>query len=217
MPQARRCLLVGGRPLAARPTRCYAHKQRLLTPLFPLCFLHWAKARIVRYADDFVILARYQGDQLQSWIEQTLETRFKLTINREKTKVVQLNQPGESLDFLGYTFRYDKDLKGRSLRYLNIFPSRKARAKARHTIRDMTRPGRCFMPVVEMIADINQWQTGWTNYFSYGYPRNAFRTLHSYIVEKVTKHLQRRSQRAYRPPVGKSFYAHVHDLGLRRP
>ena len=34
MPQARRCLLVGGRPLAARPTRCYAHKQRLLTPLF---------------------------------------------------------------------------------------------------------------------------------------------------------------------------------------
>ena len=128
----------------------------VISPLLSNVYLHWfeyafhsktgpahlAKARIVRYADDFVILARYQGDQLQSWIEQTLETRFKLTINREKTKVVRLNQPGESLDFLGCTFRYDKDLKGRSHRYLNIFPSRKAMAKARNTIRDMTRPGR---------------------------------------------------------------------------
>ena len=178
---------------------------------------HWAKAKIVRYADDFVILARFQGIQLRSWIEQTLKTRFKLTINREKTKVVKLSEPGSSLDFLGYTFRYDKDLKGRAKRYLNIFPSRKAMAKARDTIRDLTSPKRCFMPVVAMIAQLNQWQIGWTNYFGYGYPRVAFRTIHSYTVEKVTNHLQRRSQRAYRPPVGKSFYAHVHDLGLRRP
>lgn len=178
---------------------------------------HWAKAKIVRYADDFVILARYQGVQLQGWIEQTLETRFKLTINREKTKVVKLRHPGSSLDFLGYTFRYDKDLKGRARRYLNITPSRKAMAKARDAIRDLTCPKRCFMPAVAMIATINQWQTGWTNYFGYGYPRVAFRSIHAYTVEKLTIHLRRRSQRAYRPPAGKSFYAHVHDLGLRRP
>lgn len=178
---------------------------------------HWAKAKIVRYADDFVILARYQGVQLQGWIEQTLETRFKLTINREKTKVVKLGQPGSSLDFLGYTFRYDMDLKGRAHRYLNIAPSRKAKAKARAAIRDLTRRQRCFMPVVAMIAEINQWQTGWTNYFGYGYPRVAFRAVHAYTVARLTNHLRRRSQRAYRPPAGKSFYAHVHDLGLRRP
>lgn len=178
---------------------------------------HWAKAKIVRYADDFVILARYQGVQLQGWIEQTLETRFKLTINRDKTKVVDLNKLGKSLDFLGYTFRYDWDLHGRARRYLNIFPSRKAMARARDAIRVLTSPKRCFMPVVEMIAEINQWQLGWTNYFDYGYPRVAFRSIHSYTVEKITNHLRRRSQRGYRPPVGKSFYAHVHDLGLRRP
>ncbi len=44
----------------------------------------------------------------------------------------------------------------------------------------------------------------------------AFRDLHSFIVIRITNHLRRRSQRAYRPPVGKSFYAHVHDLGLKR-
>ncbi|MCB1194514.1 MAG: group II intron reverse transcriptase/maturase, partial [Leptospiraceae bacterium] len=75
----------------------------------------------------------------------------------------------------------------------------------------------CFKPVTQMIAEINRWQTGWTNYFGYGYPRVAFRALHSYIVEKLTNHLRRRSQRAYRPPEGETFYAHVHALGLRRP
>ena len=108
-------------------------------------------------------------------------------------------------------------LNGRGHRYLNIFPSRKAMAKARDAIRELTRPQRCFMPAVSMIEEINQWQRGWTNYFHYGYPRVAFRAIHTYTVEKLTTHLQRRSQRAYRPPVGKSYYAHVHDLGLRRP
>lgn len=178
---------------------------------------HWARAKIVRYADDFVILARYQGARLQHWIEQMLEDRFKLTINREKTKVVDLKQPGSQLDFLGYTFRYDRCRKGRSHRYLNIFPSRKAMAKAREAIRDLTSPKRCFVPAVVLIAQINRWLRGWTNYFAYGYPRAAFRSIHAYLVEKITNHLRRRSQRAYRPPVGKSFYAHVHDLGLRRP
>jgi RNA-directed DNA polymerase len=178
---------------------------------------HFAKAKIVRYADDFVVLARYQGKQLRQWLEQTLEGRFELTINRDKTRVVNLNVPGHSLDFVSYTFRYDQDLRGGSHRYLNIFPSRKALAKARETIRYYTRPSRCFMPVVSMIADINAWQTGWVNYFRYGYPRRAFRAIHAYTVEKLTKQLKRRSQRPYCPPAGKSFYAHLHDLGLRRP
>lgn len=178
---------------------------------------HWARAKIVRYADDFVILARFQGAQLRHWIEQTLEVRFKLTVNREKTKVVKLNHPGSSLDFLGYTFSYNRDLQGRPRRYLNIAPSRKSLARAREALRALTCSKRCFMPVVAMIAQVNQWQTGWTNYFGYGYPRVAFREIHSFAVTRLTRHLQRRSQRGYRPPVGKSFYAHVHDLGLRRP
>jgi RNA-directed DNA polymerase len=87
---------------------------------------HWAGAKLVRYADDFVILARYQGRQLIDWVEQLLEGRFKLTVNREKTRVVSLDQPGGSLDFLGFTFRYDRDLHGGSHRYLNVFPSKRS-------------------------------------------------------------------------------------------
>src|SRR5439155_21653005 len=90
-----------------------------ISPLLANLFLHWfdkrfhaadgpahfAKARLVRYADDLVILARYQGQQLVGWVERILEGWMGLRINRDKTRVVDLNQEGASLDFLGYQFR----------------------------------------------------------------------------------------------------------------
>src|SRR5262249_34010119 len=88
----------------------------------------WANARLVRYADDFVVLARYQSRRLIDWIEGLLEGRFGLTVNREKTKVVKLHEPGQSLTFLGFTLRYDRDRFGRDHRYLNVTPSTKALA-----------------------------------------------------------------------------------------
>jgi RNA-directed DNA polymerase len=71
----------------------------------------------VRYADDFVVLARYQSRRLVNWIEDLLERRFQLTVNRQKTRIVKLHQPGQSLNFLGFTLRYDRDLFGRPRRY----------------------------------------------------------------------------------------------------
>ncbi len=204
----------------------------VISPLLSNVYLHWfehlfyslrgpaqwARAKIVRYADDFVIMARFVSLRLTRWIEQELEGRFELTINREKTKVVSLDTTEhQHLDFLGYTFSYDRDLKGRDQRYLNIQPSRKAVAKARDKIRELTHTKRCFVPVVVLIAEINQWLSGWMNYFDYGYPSKAFRGVHWYIVDRLTKHLKRRSQRPYRPPDGKSYYAQVHDLGLLNP
>jgi len=64
------------------------------------------------------VLARYQGMRLMGWIESKLEGWLGLEINREKTRVVNLKDEGASLDFLGFTFRYYEDLKGRGWRYL---------------------------------------------------------------------------------------------------
>ena len=76
-----------------------------------------------------------RDSRLRDWVEQTLEGRFKLTINREKTRVVKLTEPGASLSFLGFTFRYDRDLQGRNHRYLNVFPSKKSVARLREKLR----------------------------------------------------------------------------------
>ncbi|WP_339684150.1 group II intron reverse transcriptase/maturase [Gimesia maris] len=176
---------------------------------------HWANARLVRYMDDFVVLARYQGDPLINWIEDQLEDRFRLTINRNKTRMVNLNEPGASLDFLGFTFRFDRDRHGRDGKYLNVFPSKKSVARAQDKLRELTHPRRCFMPATAMVEDVSRWMHAWGNYFRHGYPRAAFRKLNRFACLRLGRHLQRRSQRGFRPPEGRSFYAHLQALGLR--
>ena len=176
---------------------------------------HWAQAKIIRYADDFVILARHQGGRLTNWVENQLEGRFKLTINREKTHVVNLKEPTASVDFLGFTFRYDRDLRGGPHRYLNIFPSKKAQAHAKDKIREITSSSRCFVPASEMVGEVNSWLRSWANYFRHGYPRMAFRNVNRFTRERLTRHLRRRSQRPSRPGKETTYYAHLQALGLR--
>jgi RNA-directed DNA polymerase len=201
----------------------------VISPLLANIYLHWfekafhgpsgpaiwAKAKLVRYADDFVILARYQSRRLIEWTESLLEGRFRLTINRTKTRVVTLNQPGASLDFLGYTFRYDRDLVGRDHRYLNVFPSKKSLSRVRERIRAMTSSHRGWLPIDDMIGQLNRMLQGWKLYFRHGYPRVAFRRVNWFVLQRLAGHLQRRSQRAYRVPEGVSLYAHVQTLGLQ--
>ena len=137
-----------------------------------------------------------------------------LQINRDKTRVVNLRQEGTALEFLGYTFRYDRDLRGRGHRYLNVMPSKKALARERDQLRQMTGPSMCFKPIPAMIEEMNRHLTGWANYFGYGYPRKGFREINRFVRERLALHLRRRSQRPFRPPRGRTLYEHLGRLGL---
>lgn len=175
---------------------------------------NWAKARLIRYADDFVIQARYQGSRLKQWIEGQLEGWLGLVINREKTRTIQLRDEAATLDFLGYSFRYEKDLKGRPWRYLSLFPSKKSLEKEREKIRELTGLKQCFKPVSELVAELNEHLVGWKNYFKVGYPRREFRKINYFVQCRMLKHLHRRSQRGYKLPKGLSSYAYLNQLGL---
>ena len=177
---------------------------------------HWAGAKLVRYADDFVVLARYQGSQLRGWVESKLEGWLGLEINREKTRVVNLKVKGASLDFLGFTFRYYDDLKGQGWRYLNVGPSAKALKKEREKLHEMTNHRQCFQPIPQLMEKLNRHLKGWKNYFEFGYPRVAFGEINSYVRSRLTQHLKRRSQRPFRPPKGVSFYQQIQRFGLVR-
>ena len=178
---------------------------------------YWAKAALVRYADDFVVLARYQGGRLREWIETTLEGRFGLTINREKTKVVRLGRiGGEGLDFLGFTLRYERSVLPNSTRYLHTGPSRKAMSRIRDKLRELTAPRHCFKPAPMIVAEVNRLLDGWSRYFGYGHPRRAFAAVNYHALTRMSIHLRRRSQRGCRPSGDRSLYAHLyHHLGLR--
>lgn len=200
----------------------------VLSPLLANVYLHWfdvtfhrrsgpaqfAKARLVRYADDFVVLARYQGRALVEWVERTLEQWLGLKINREKTRTIDLRQSGVELNFLGYRYWYAPDLHGRERRYLRIEPAKKALARERVALQEMTSPRHCFQPIPAMIQSLNRQLQGWAGYFQLGYPRAAMRHVNRYVRERLYRHLNRRSQRRYRPPKGVSFYRHLTDLGL---
>jgi RNA-directed DNA polymerase len=175
---------------------------------------HWANAKLVRYADDFVVLARYQSSKLTSFIEEKLEGWLGLEVNREKTRVVDLQKEGESLDFLGFTLRFDRDRKGRGHRYLNVFPSKKSLKKEREKIRKMTGKEVCFKPIPELIQELNRHLVGWSNYFNFGYPRDAFRAMNLYVRERLTIHLRRRSQRPFKAK-GITYYETFKRQGLK--
>lgn len=200
----------------------------VISPLLANIYLHWfdkvfhfpdgpahfAHARLVRYADDFVVMARHIEPRLLSYLEAKLETWMGLGINREKTRVVNLREARVSLDFLGYTFRYDRDLYGADRRYLNVFPARKSLQKERAQLRAMLGGRAGCLPLPRLIADVNRHLRGWANYFSFGYPRMAYRHLNRYLRARLTRHLKRRSQRPYRPPQGQTYWEHLDQMGL---
>jgi RNA-directed DNA polymerase len=201
----------------------------VISPLLANIYLHWfevrfqrpegpgtwAKAKIVRYADDFVILARYLGHRIVRWVEDTLEGRFRLTINREKTRVVKMRQPGASLDFLGFTFRYEHDLFGRERRYLRVEPSRKAERRLREKVREQAGPQWGWMPLPILIGRLNQTLRGWCAYFRHGHPHRVFYRLDGYLLDRLRRHLRRRSQRRYRLPANEKLDAHLRRHGLQ--
>jgi RNA-directed DNA polymerase len=171
-------------------------------------------ARLVRYADDFVILARYQGKRIREWVERKLEGDLGLLINRDKTSIVRLNKPGGSLNFLGFTLRYDRDLKGRKGKYLNIFPSEKAVNGLQEKIRRKTGSG-YKKPLAEVIAEMNVILSGWANYFGYGYPRKVFRDVNHFVRCRFERFLRTRSQRRSQPfRQGESLHSGLKRYGL---
>lgn len=175
----------------------------------------FAKAQLVRYADDFVVLARWMGPRVIAWLERTLEQDLGLTVNRTKTRVVALQAAGQSLDFLGFTLRYDRDRFGRERRYLNVVPSKRAQARVREKLRGLTSAStKTSLP--DTVAAVNTLLRGWTTYFRYGYPRGAFRALNYYLQVRFRCFLRNRSQRRSRPfRGGESLYAGLQRYGLR--
>jgi RNA-directed DNA polymerase len=214
-------------PTVRRPTQG-TPQGGVISPLLANLYLHWfdylfhsakgpavwANAKLVRYADDFVVLARYVGLRLTSWIETELEGHFGLVINREKTRTIQLGETGASLDFLGYTFRYDRDRWGRDHRYLNMFPSKSAVMRERQALHELISPRQCWKPIPVLIGEVNRQLRGWANYFNQGHPRLTYRAINSYVELRLAAHLQHRSQRPMRLPQGATWYGFLQRLGL---
>lgn len=201
----------------------------VISPLLANVYLHWfdkafhrpdgpahfASARLVRYADDFVVLARDMDQRIVGFIEDKLERWLGLELNRDKTRVFHARAPHQTLEFLGYSFRWDRDLLGRGTRWWRLFPSKKTMQRQRQWLRDHINARHSHEPLPDLRDRLNRHFRGWKNYFSLGHPRREFRQLNRQLQQRLGRHLQRRSQRGYRVPEGLSVYAHLQQLGFQ--
>ena len=145
------------------------------------------RARMVNYADDFVILSRGKAAEALDWTRQVV-TRLGLTLNEAKTSIKQARK--DSFNFLGYTFGphcYRK--KGQ--RYMGASPSKKSVARIKQKVGDLLVPSNTGS-WAEVRDRLNQILRGWSAYFSYGTRTQAYRAVDNYIYERARHFLRRR-------------------------
>ena len=202
----------------------------VISPLLSNIYLHWfetiatltAKAMgqamaIVRYADDFVILAKKWAAGFLGRVEGILEGRMGLTVNREKTKVLDLNAERSSLSFLGYEFRRARDrLFGTGRRYLHFGPSAKSVKRVCRKVHEHTHSRNVLLPVGLVVKRVNKVLKGWGAFYTVGYPSRVFRKVNHYVLRRMARFLNRKSQRYYRLKFADSYYGELAHYGLYR-
>lgn len=140
-------------------------------------------ARIVNYADDFVILCRRGRDACAARVEaQRLLKRIGLTLNEAKTRVCQAGQEG--FDFLGYAFGREHPFGG-GMPYLAARPSRKSVQRYKDRVRALTLNSTTWQDETEMVGAVNRVTRGWVNYFRYGTKAKVFTRLERFLIVRL--------------------------------
>jgi group II intron reverse transcriptase/maturase len=172
--------------------------------------------RIVRYADDFVLMGKTLPVRVIDKLKYLLD-RMGLTVNEDKTRQIQAKE--ESFNFLGFTMRYDSDLKGRRTKYWNIMPSTKSEQKIRDKVRDYLKThGHCTSK--DVVTGLNTIMRGWLNYFDIkgvSYPAMSKRRLRAYLYDSLNRYYRRKSQRRSRLYGHNAFEVMTTRFGLIDP
>jgi RNA-directed DNA polymerase len=173
----------------------------VISPLLSNCYLHlldriwerhqlsWKlKARIVRYADDFVVLCAGKVDAPLNAVRQVLG-RLDLALNETKTRIVDARQ--ESFNFLGFAIRVSKGWKtGKS--YPHACPAPKSLVKIKDRITQLTARERTPIPLSDIIGSVNATLRGWVNYFHYRNSCSALGKVKAHAEERLRIHLMNR-------------------------
>lgn len=199
-----------GSPLS--PLLSNVYMRRFVLGWQKLGYAERYKARIVNYADDFVICCSGNAFEALQVMRQLIG-RLRLTINEEKTHYCRV--PRQHFDFLGYTFgRYYSFRSGRA--YLSAKPSRKSIRRQIESIREKTAKRRTLLPAEQIVTELNDGLRGWANYFALGPVEDAYRAIESYVTRRLRRWLcikhEIRGSGSYR-----FTDQHLHDtLGLVR-
>ena len=219
-----------GRPTGGKQNKLGTPQGGVISPLLANIYLHLVDrlvnksgsifstygVKIVRYADDFVLLGKSLPSQVLAKLEEVL-ARMGLRLNEEKSK--HLNARWTSFDFLGFTVRCDRSRYGSGRRYWNVIPSKKSEKKMREKVRAYFKRGRC-IPVEAFVEGLNRLVRGWVNYYHIphvSFSRQACCSLRWYMSQNLYRHFRRKSQRKGTLFRQKGFRGFVKQYGLIDP
>jgi len=164
-------------------------------------------ARIINYADDFVILSRGRAKEALAWTSGVMD-RLKRTLNATKTCIRDARK--ETFDFLGYTFgrRVVDTRNGR--RAMDARPSKKSIQRLKRKLHEVLRPWNTGT-WQEVAGRVNRMLVGWSNYFSHGTLYLVYRAVDNHMYDRMRHFLRRRhkvkSSGTSLLPTGKSLKA----------
>jgi group II intron reverse transcriptase/maturase len=174
----------------------------VISPLLSNLYLHlldriWERnnlkqrlgARIVRYADDIVILCR-RGKSVQAMIvlRQILE-RLELTLNESKTKIVDAHEG--KFDFLGFSFWRARSKKTGNY-YAHVQPSKKSLQNIKDRVTKLTKRVRTVKPLEGVVNEVNSTVRGWVGYFHFRNCAKSLAQIKRHVEERLLTHLRRR-------------------------
>jgi len=220
----------GGQYKSGTKNRTGTPQGGVISPLLANVYLHlidrivnnarslfWKNGvRIVRYADDFVLMGKTIPEEVIAKLK-TLLNRMGLKLNETKTRQIEAKE--ESFNFLGFTIRYDKDIKGRGTRYWNIMPSKKSEQKIRDKVKGFLKT-HGHSKAKEVAEGINTIIRGWLNYYEIkgvSYPAMSKRRLRFYLSNRLYRYYKRKSQRRCRLYGQRAFEVLTDKYGLIDP
>jgi group II intron reverse transcriptase/maturase len=170
------------------------------------------QARLVVYADDFVILCRGKAEEAKKQMQAIMST-LKLTANEQKRRTCRV--PEESFDFLGYTIGQCYSPKnGRA--FIGTRPARQPVNALCQTISQITRRDSYWKPVGEKVEELNRTLRGWGNYFCLGAVSRAYRAVDNHARHRLRQWLKGKHRSRGTHPVRQApTYLH-NKLGLLR-
>jgi RNA-directed DNA polymerase len=187
----------GARRMAVNP--CGTPQGGVISPLLANIYLHpldhavnencQQKPRMIRYADDLVILcAPGKGQEMKERLARWLEAKG-LALNEKKTRV--LNNRESGFEFLGFAFRWQSPKK-KGKAYLRTEPSAAAKQSLRTRVRELTKRKCTWRAQTEVVREINQVTRGWSNYFALAHYQRTFGQMNTFVAKRLRRWLWRK-------------------------
>jgi len=151
-----------------------------------------ANWRLVRYADDFVVVVSGHREHAEALRDQAAAVLAPLGLRlaEEKTRVVHID---EGFDFLGFTIRRMRK-RGTSKRYVYTVPSPKAIQAVKDKVAEKTYRSTLHQEPGMLIRSINRVLGGWASYYRHGVSSAVFSTIDHYAWNRIMRWLRRKHE-----------------------